>query len=417
MSKYIIEGMTPLQGEINIQGSKNSVLPILAGSILTEGENVLYNCPQLSDVDATIKILRYLGVYVKREGNTLIVKSDSLQKSDIPDELMRELRSSIVFLGPLIARTGKAKLSLPGGCEIGARPIDLHIKALRQMGVEIKECRGILDCRAPNGLVGTKIALSFPSVGATENIIMAAVLAKGTTLITNVANEPEIVDLCDYLNSCGAKIYASGDGTIEIDGVESLCAGVHSIIPDRIAAVTYLTAAAATRGNIIIKNIIPSHLSSMIPILEESGCIVNVNKNSIALKSPEKLHTLNVIRTMPYPGFPTDAQAEFMAMSCLSRGTSVFVENIFENRYKHIPQLTRMGANITVEGKVAIVQGVDRLYGANVEATDLRGAAGLVVAGLAAEGKTIINNIKYLERGYENMETVISSLNGKIVKI
>ncbi|MGN0559289.1 MAG: UDP-N-acetylglucosamine 1-carboxyvinyltransferase [Acutalibacteraceae bacterium] len=417
MSKLLIEGKKRLYGDIEVQGAKNSALPILAASILCGSESVLHNCPNLSDVDTSIKILRYLGCKAKRQDNVLSVNSDGMSRSDIPVSMMREMRSSIIFLGAILARTKRARLSFPGGCEIGPRPIDLHLKALKQMGAEIEEHHGIIDCTAPSGLKGAKIALSFPSVGATENIIISAVTAKGTTTITNAAREPEITDLADYLNSCGAKIYGAGEGTIIIDGTEKLNGCQHYIIPDRIVAATLMSAAAITGSHITLKNIIASHLEAVIPFFEEAGCEISVKDSNMSISSPHRLKAVKTVRTMPYPGFPTDAQAPVMAMTCLANGTSVFVENIFESRYRHVGELARLGANIKVEGKVAVVEGVKSLSGAAVEALDLRGAASLLVASLAAEGTTELDGVKYLERGYESFETVLNSIGAVVKKI
>lgn len=417
MSKLLIEGKKRLYGDACVQGAKNSALPILAASILCGSESILHNCPNLSDVDTSIKILRYLGCKAKRQDNVLSVNADGMSRSDIPVTMMREMRSSIIFLGAILAKTKRARLSFPGGCEIGPRPIDLHLKALKQMGVEIEEHHGIIDCTAPSGLKGAKIALSFPSVGATENIIISAATAKGTTTLTNAAREPEISDLADYLNSCGAKIYGAGEGTIIIDGVEKLYGCQHFIIPDRIVAATLMSAAAITGSHITLKNIIASHLEAVIPFFEEAGCEISVKGSDLSISSPQRLKAVKMVRTMPYPGFPTDAQAPVMAMTCIANGTTVFVENIFESRYRHVGELARLGANIKVEGKVAVVEGVKALSGAAVEALDLRGAASLLVASLAAEGITELDGVKYLERGYESFETVLSSLGAVVKKI
>lgn len=335
MSKLIIKGRKRLSGKVEIQGAKNSALPILAATLLTRGGSVINNCPDLSDVEITLNILRYLGCTAQLDGNTVTVDSKCADKFDIPDELMRAMRSSIIFLGALISRFGKARLTFPGGCELGPRPIDLHLNALRMLGVEISEQHGTLECVAPDGIHGAKISLSFPSVGATENIMLAAVTAEGTTVITNAAREPEICDLADCLNSFGANISGAGEGTITIDGVDSLTGAMHTIIPDRIAAATYMAAAAATGGRVLIDRVVPTHLSAIIPVFEESGCTVEQNGNSILLDAPNRLRAVNLIRTMPYPGFPTDAQPPLMAMLASARGTGIFVENIFENRYKH----------------------------------------------------------------------------------
>ncbi len=417
MYRYVLEGRKELRGEINIQGAKNSALPILAATLVVNGESVIHNCPVLTDVEASVRILRYLGCRIKREGTTIIVDSSNILRDDIPAELMREMRSSVIFLGALLSRTGHARISLPGGCDLGPRPIDLHLKALRKMGVVINEFRGNIDCMVTDGIEGCQVALGFPSVGATENIILSAVMAKGTTIITNAAAEPEIVDLCDFLNSCGAKITTGESGTIIIDGVDSLHGAQHSIIPDRIVAATYMSAVAVSTGRVTLHNIIPSHLSSIIPVFEESGCNVQTNGLDLTITAPRKLRSLRLIRTMPYPGFPTDAQPPLMAMATQADGTTVFVENIFENRYKHVGELIRLGAKISVEGKVAVIEGPTELYGADVYAQDLRGAAALVVAGLAAEGKTTVYGVEYLERGYEEFDVGLSLLGASIRKI
>lgn len=417
MSRLLVTGKEKLSGEVSVQGAKNSALPIIAATILTKGENVLYNCPELSDVSVSTQILRYLGCDVKRYHHTMLIAADTIDKSDIPDELMRKTRSSIIFLGAVLARTGKARLSFPGGCELGPRPIDLHLKALKHMGAEIVEKHGIIDCTAPKGLKGAKIALSFPSVGATEDIMIAASTANGTTTIINAAREPEICDLADYLNDCGAKIYGAGEGTIVIDGVSSLSGVQHTIIPDRIVAATLMAAAAVTGSQITLNGIIYSHLGAVIPVLEDAGCRIKCGGGSLTITAPQRLSSLRTVRTMPYPGFPTDAQAPVMAAACTADGTSVFVENIFENRYRHTSELARMGASIKAEGKVAVVEGVKSLYSASVEAPDLRGGAALVVAALGAEGVTDIGGINYLERGYENIEVVLSSLGANIKKV
>ena len=333
MSKLLVTGRKKLGGETYVQGAKNSALPVLAATILTKGENVIYNCPDLSDIEASARILRYLGCKVSRSDSTVLVNGDTIDKYDIPDELMRKTRSSIIFLGAILARTGRAKMSFPGGCEIGLRPIDMHLKALREMGADIREIHGCLDCTAPKGLKGTKISLSFPSVGATEDIMIAACLADGTTTITNAAREPEICDLADFLNKCGAKIYGAGEGVVVIEGVKSLISTSHSIIPDRIVCATLMACAAVTGSKITLDGVICSHLASIIPVFEDAGCTVKCCNGTLEFTAPEKLKAMKTVRTMPYPGFPTDAQAPLLAVSCIADGTTVFVENIFENRY------------------------------------------------------------------------------------
>ena len=417
MSKLIVAGRQKLSGAVKIQGAKNSALPILAATLLAKGENVIYNCPVLSDVEASCRILRYLGCKVSRSAHTLIIKSDGALKSDIPDELMRKTRSSIVFLGALLASAKSARLTLPGGCEIGQRPIDMHLKGLRALGALIREKHGYLECSAPYGLTGSRITLSFPSVGATEDIMIAAATAGGTTTITNAAREPEISDLAAYLNSCGACIYGAGEGVIVIDGVKSLHACSHTIIPDRIAAATLMSCAAVTGSKITLKGAVPSHLGAVIPVFEESGCKIISRGGELEFTAPQRLKSMKTVRTMPYPGFPTDAQAPVLAAACVAKGTSVFVENIFENRYRHVSELSRMGACLKTEGKVCVAEGVPALYGATVDATDLRGAAALVAAGLCAESYTTVNGVQYLERGYESLEQTLCSLGADVKKI
>ena len=410
----MIDGSRRLFGEIDVHGAKNSALPILAGSLLSGGETVLHNCPQLTDVDAAIEILKVLGCTVHREGKTVTVSSDTMTQNEIPEELMHEMRSSIVFLGAMVSRRERVRLSFPGGCELGPRPIDLHISALQQLGVSVDESHGILDCKVEHGLHGAKIMLAFPSVGATENIMLAAVTAEGVTEIHNAAQEPEIVDLAGYLTKRGAKIRDAGKSTVYIEGVKSLHGAEYTVMPDRIVTATYLAGAAATGGEVTVRHVVPSDLESVLPIFDQAGCKMRIWQDAIRLEGPGMLHAVRNIRTLPYPGFPTDAQAPVMAVLTVASGTSVFVETIFENRYKHAGELCRMGADIKIEGKVAVVRGVKKLYGANVRATDLRGGAALVVAGLAAEGKTRISDIVHIDRGYESIEQAFSALGAQI---
>lgn len=418
MNKIIVEGGKKLNGEISVQGAKNSVLPILVATLLVNGVSVIHNCPYLSDVDATIRILRYLGCNVFVEDHTITVDSSTMCRCDVPDSLMREMRSSIVFLGGIIGRTGKAILSTPGGCEIGLRPIDLHLSAMEQFGATVTTENGFVVCSAEeNGLVGTRIVLAFPSVGATENIILASVLAKGTTIISNAAREPEIVDLVDFLNRCGAKIYGAGEGTIVIEGVSRLHSTEHTIIPDRIVSATYMIATAMTGGKVCLKDVIPSHIGPIIQPLRESGCLVFIKGRNVTISSPKQLKRIKMIRTMPHPGFPTDVQAQMMALTTIADGTSVFIENIFESRYKHIGELLRFGAKIHSEGRMAVVEGVKILNGANVKATDLRGGAAMILAGLSAKGITEISEIHHIDRGYEEPEKVLELLGADIKRV
>lgn len=417
VSKLLIDGGRILGGEAKVQGSKNSALPILAASLLSKGESVFFGCPMLSDVDSSIKILRYLGCKVSRSGHTLMVNTDGLFRDDIPESMMRLMRSSIIYAGALLSATGRARLTFPGGCELGPRPIDLHLSSLKRLGAEITERHGELVFKAPKGLKGAQISLSFPSVGATENIIIAAAKAKGTTVITNAAREPEITDLADYLNACGASISGAGEGTVIIDGKENLKPANHSIIPDRIVAATLMSASAVTGSEIVLDSVIKSHLDAIIPCFEQAGCKIDFDGPKMKIRAPERLKSLGLIRTTPYPGFPTDAQAPLMAVSAVAEGITVFSENIFESRYKHVGEFIRLGADIKVEGKVAVVDGVKKLYSAPLCAKDLRGSAALAVAALAAEGTTEIDTTEYLERGYEDLEVVLTSLGASVRKV
>ncbi len=416
MSAFVINGGRRLNGNLRVQGSKNSVLPILAATLLVNGKTVIHNCPALSDTESTIKILKSLGCEVKRSGTSVEVDSSASSGFEIPEALMREMRSSVVFLGAILGKMGKATVSAPGGCEIGLRPIDLHLYAVKRLGVNVEESYGKLICTVPQGLKGTKITFSFPSVGATENALLASVVARGATTIVNSAREPEIIDLCNFLNSCGAKITGAGESIITVEGVKELRGCEYSVICDRIAAATYLVAGAVTGGDIELQNTVPLHLNSILPILEESGCDVRVRCKSIRLKAPRRLSRMDKIITQPYPGFPTDAQAPFTTLASIATGTSVIVENIFESRLKHVPELVRMGAKIRTEGRVAVVEGVDRLYGAEVVSPDLRGGAALVVAGLCASDTTIVKNTDFIDRGYEELENNLCMLNADVYR-
>lgn len=416
MQRLKIYGKTRISGEITVQGAKNSALPLLSACVLSKGKVTLHNCPRLSDVFAACRILSCLGCSCSFDGNTVTIDSGSISKSYVPDSLMREMRSSIVFLGAILGKMGECSLSFPGGCELGPRPIDMHLSALRQMGVLIREEYGLLHCTCPKGLKGAKISLSFPSVGATENIMLAACLAKGDTFIYNAAREPEIIDLASFLNLCGARISGHGGSIIRITGVKELHGCEYSVMPDRIVACTLLGAAAITEGEITLKHSRPHDIDAVLPVFEQMGCNVYVYDDNIYLNARQKLQAVRTIRTMPYPGFPTDAQAIIMAVLTKAHGTSVIVENIFENRYRQVDELVRMGANIKVEGKVAVIEGVKNLYGANVVATDLRGGVALVIAALAADGETVISNIKLIDRGYEDIEKQLDSVGAKIYR-
>ena len=417
MQSIVVEGKNRLSGEIKVQGAKNSALPILAATVLCDGKTVLTNCPALTDVFSAERILTHLGCRCGFSDNTATVENDGIKNPHIPDTLMSEMRSSIIFLGAILGKTGECSLSFPGGCELGARPIDIHLAALRRMGVSISEEFGMLRCQVSKELHGAKLTLPFPSVGATENIILAATLAKGETVIRNAAREPEIRDVAEFLNKCGADISGAGESTVVIHGVKKLHACEHRIMPDRIVAAAYLSAAAITGGEVTLTDIRAEDIESVMPPFEEMGCYTYISPDSVYIKAPKKIKRVKKIITLPHPGFPTDAQAILMAVLCRAEGTSVISENIFESRYKHVPQLVRMGADIKVEGKAAIVGGVSKLFGTTVSATDLRGGAALVIAGLAAEGTTTVTDIAHIDRGYDEIERALSSLGGKVSRI
>lgn len=417
MSKLIINGGKRLFGEVKIHGAKNSVLPILAATVLCRGVSTIHNCPELSDVSASINILKHLGCNCSFNNNTVTIDTNLLRCSRIPNKLMQKMRSSVIFLGAILGRCGNAVISSPGGCELGPRPIDLHITALKRMGASVTEKHGLIEMDAPGGLHGADITLSFASVGATENIILAATTADGVTVINNAAKEPEICDLANFLNSCGAKIYGCGTDTITINGVSHLNCCVHTIIPDRIAAASYMAAAAITGGNIILKNVVPAHLTAINSVFEEAGCHIKYNSNDIAFKAPQRLSSVSCVRTVVYPGFPTDAGPLIVAMLSKAKGTSVMVENIFENRFRYVDELKRLGAKIKVEGRVAVIEGVKSLSAAPCKCTDLRGGAALVISALAANGTTVINDVGHIKRGYENITERLLNLGADIKEI
>lgn len=416
--KLVISGGRKIEGELPVQGAKNSVLPLLSAAVLAHGECILHNCPQLTDVDAACRILSALGCRCTRSGDTICVDASVVSGFEIPEHLMREMRSSIMFLGSVLGRTGRCRLSFPGGCELGARPIDLHLAAMRQMGAEITEEHGILECAAPNGLHGARIALSFPSVGATENILLAAVTAKGVTELHNAAREPEIKDIADFLIKCGARISGAGESVIVIEGVERLSPAEHSVMPDRIVAGTYLCCAAATGGELILTRCDVTAMTAFLDVLESMGCCAySYGEGKLYFSRKRRLTAPPTIRTMPYPGFPTDIQAPIMAVCTLAQGTSVFVETIFDNRYRHVSELVRLGAQIKAEGRVAVVEGVSALGGARLCAAELRGGAALVTAALAAEGISEISGISYIDRGYESIETTLRRIGADIKRV
>lgn len=417
MEKLVINGGRILDGKVDLQGSKNSALPILAATLAVSGTSIIHNCPKLSDVSASIKILEHTGCTVKQEGNTVIVDSSSASCAEIPENMMREMRSSIIFLGALLSRFGKGSVTSPGGCEIGLRPIDLHLSSLEQLGVCIKENSALLECNAKNGVNGCHISLAFPSVGATENIILASLRANGETVITNAAREPEIKDLADFLNRCGAKITGAGQSIIRICGSDKLCGSEHTVIPDRIVASTFMACAACTGGSIAVNGVEKEHILPVISAFEAMGCTIRIKNAELFIKAPDRVSRIKSLRTMPYPGFPTDSQAIIMAVLSKSSGTSVITEKIFENRFRHVPELIKMSADIRVEdGCVAVIEGVERLYGAKVSAGDLRGGCALAVAALGADGETVIDNIYHIARGVEAIEKSFSFLGADIKK-
>jgi UDP-N-acetylglucosamine 1-carboxyvinyltransferase len=416
MSLFRVEGGHRLDGTLEVQGAKNSVLPILAATILASDVCEIHNCPRLSDVAASIAILRHLGCKVTWEGDTVVVDSRPMDRWDIPHRLMREMRSSVIFLGAILARCGRAELSMPGGCELGPRPIDLHLAALRTLGGEITEQGGSLDCVGA-ALHGGEIHLRFPSVGATENAMLAAVGCREPVTVNNAAREPEIVDLQQFLRGIGADVSGAGSSTVVIRGGSPLHGCCHRVIGDRIAAATWLSAAASAGGRVEVTGIPPQLLGTVLSLLEEAGCTIRTGSAWVELQRTAPLHGVRPIRTMPYPGFPTDAQPPLMGALATAQGTTVFVETIFENRYRHAGELTCMGADIRVEGRVAVVCGVPHLQGAAVEAADLRGGAALVVAALGARGESRICGIHHIDRGYSNMEETLRSLGGEITRL
>ncbi len=415
MSVWHVEGGNRLTGSVTVQGAKNAVLPIMAASVLAPGETELLNVPELRDVDTTIRILRGLGCSVEREGDAVYIDSRAMAACEIPHRLMRELRSSVIFLGALLARCGRAKLSMPGGCELGPRPIDLHLMALRALGAQIDERGGELICSAPDGLHGAGIALPMPSVGATENAMLAACAAEGETVIMNAAKEPEISELQSFLQKLGADVTGAGSATVRVRGrgLEPFTVG-HRIMPDRIVSSTLLCACAAAGGDIELRGVVPGHFSTVLHSLSECGCDIMSNSSCVRLRSGGNLRAPMPVITGPYPGFPTDAQPLLLAACLKAKGTSVFVENVFLNRFRFTEELQRLGARIHTEGRVAVVTGVDVLHAAPTVATDLRGGAALIIAALSAEGETDILDSGHVVRGYESFDRRLTELGAKV---
>lgn len=418
MQSYQIRGGKPLSGRVEVHGAKNSVLPMLASTLLNHGVSVLHNCPHLSDVDASLAILAHLGCLVEREGDRVTVDATAVTRWDIPDHLMREMRSSVIFLGAILARTGQADVSMPGGCELGPRPIDLHLAALQRLGATVEQEGGRLICTGGDRLSGAEIDLSLPSVGATENAMLAAVGAAGVTVIRNAAREPEIVDLARFLRHMGARVRGEGSSTLVVEGKTPLHDAEYHVMGDRIVAATYLSAVAAAGGEAELTGVDPSQFASVVALLRQGGAEIRCHPDSVRIhcgKNP--LNGVGCIRTAPYPGFPTDAQPVVMGALCRSLGTTVFVETMFENRYRHVDELCRMGANIRAEGRVAVVTGVDRLHGAPVQAHDLRGGGALCVAALGAEGVTTVTGLNHIRRGYASLVEDLAALGAEIREV
>lgn len=415
MSSYIIEGGKKLEGEVNVSGSKNASLPILASTILNKGTTKLYNVPEISDTKITQDILRFLGCSVKKTKGKIEINSKNMYKKEIPEKLMHQMRSTVVLAGAILGRFKEVRFSYPGGCDIGARPIDLHLKSFAKLGINITENAGFIICKCDK-ITGANIDLDFPSVGATENIILASVYADGVTNITNAAMEPEIVDLANCLNKMGAKIEGAGSNNIKITGVKNLKDISYNIMSDRIEAGTLLCMVASTGGKLRLKNINSEIISPVLTKLEETGCYIKIEKNQIYLEAPKRLRSTE-IKTMPYPGFPTDMQPQMMVLLSMTPGVSVITETVFENRFMHVGELGRMGANIKIDGKVAIVEGVSQLTGCNVKATDLRAGAAMILAGLVANGQTEIGEVYHIDRGYTNIEEKFVKLGADIERV
>ena len=416
MEKYIIDGGVKLKGKIRAQSAKNAVLPLLAASILTDEQVKIRNIPIINDVENMLRILSEVGCKIKRQKDCAVIDSSNAVSHEIPARLTKELRSSVFMLGSVLTRFHRAKISYPGGCDIGLRPIDLHLAGLKRLGVKIVEKDGYIHCEADR-LIGAEILLDFPSVGATENIILAAVRAEGITIIRNAAKEPEIIDLQHFLNAMGAKIHGAGGGTIVIEGVRHLHGVEYTPIGDRIEAGTYLIATATCGGEIEVQGVFPENIAALLHKLRENGCKIHIKNDRIYLTSDGNLKSVNLVETMPFPGFPTDMQAQYAALCCTARGSTLIVENLFETRYRYAAELKKMGADITVRDRSALIRGVECLHGACVTAGDLRGGAALVLACLKAEGRSSVMDISHVDRGYADFEGKLKKLGAKIRRV
>lgn len=412
MSSIVIEGGKPLKGTVKISSAKNAVLPVIAASLLTESECIIEDAPELEDVKVMREVLRSMGAKVCREGDSIKIGAGTIDSIEAPYDLIRKMRASFLVMGPMLARKGRARISMPGGCAIGSRPIDLHLKGFASLGAEIELGHGYVEARCKK-LVGSTIYLDFPSVGATENIMMGAALAHGQTIIENAAKEPEIIDLANFLNSMGARIRGAGTDVIKIDGVKELSGISYTVIPDRIETGTFLVAGAITGGDIFLENVVSEHLKPVIAKLVECGAQITEENEGLRVIGNGRPIASDV-KTMPYPGFPTDMQAQVMAYLCTAKGISMVIETVFENRFMHVQELKRMGAKIKIEGRSTVIEGADKLSGAPVKATDLRAGAALILAGLAAEGTTQVMNTYHIDRGYVDIVEKLKGLGARI---
>ncbi|MFF2877325.1 UDP-N-acetylglucosamine 1-carboxyvinyltransferase [Gottfriedia sp. NPDC057991] len=417
MDKIIVRGGKQLQGTVRVEGAKNAVLPVLAAALLaSEGKNIIHDVPTLSDVYTINEVLRNLNTEVGFKNNTVTVDASKDLHVEAPFEYVRKMRASILVMGPLLARNGHARVALPGGCAIGSRPIEQHLKGFEAMGAQITVGNGFVEAKSNGRLKGAKIYLDFPSVGATENIMSAAALAEGTTILENAAKEPEIVDLANFINAMGGKVRGAGTGTIRIEGVPTLFGTTHHIIPDRIEAGTFMVAAAITNGNVLIENAVPEHLSSVVAKMREMGVTIIEEEEGLRVIGTDNLKPVD-IKTMPHPGFPTDMQSQMMALLLKANGTGMITETVFENRFMHVEEFRRMNSNIKIEGRSTIIHGPNDLQGAEVAATDLRAAASLILAGLVVDGYTRVTELKHLDRGYVNFHEKLAALGADIERV